>query len=259
MNNLTVFEYQGRAIQVREPDKFCNLTQMCQAGGKKAGDFLRLESTKAYILELESTTGITAIDCKVGGLDAKGGTWGHKLLAIRCAQWISPKFAVWCDAHIFNLMQTGQTNLAIDPLEEMRLKIELAKIESQKETAITSGKQADLQLIQFRHIVTTTMPEPVQQKILGYSTIKTTEYVDRTILPDGSANDGVGITYIQKRYGFKSTKEAWGWLERIGLGKFSDKWKHELKAVESSVLPREYIQELDTMFDDSPRQKWLGE
>lgn len=143
--------------------------------------------------------------------------------------------------------------------ELMHLKIELAKIEAQKEAAIASGKQADLQLIQFRHIITTTMPEPVQQKILGYSEVKTVEYRDRVITPQAEIEQGVGITYIQKRYGFKSTKAAWAWLESIGMGQNSPQWETTLSAVERKSLSWDMLSELDTMAQDGNRQPFLGE
>lgn len=151
----------------------------------------------------------------------------------------------------WKLVQQHKPEVA-NEVELMQLKIELARLEAQK-------SQSDLQLIQFRHYITTALPEPVQQKVLGYSEVKTVEYVDRTIASDGTAYDGVGITYIQKRYGFKSTRQAWDWLEQVGMGKMSDYWKHELKAVEASVLPRECLSELDRLYRDSGRQQWLGE
>jgi hypothetical protein len=141
----------------------------------------------------------------------------------------------------------------------LHLRIELAKIEAQKETAIASGKQADLSLIQFRHIVTTTMPEVIQQKVLGYQTIEKTEIIERTVTPDGQQLDGIGITYIQKRYGFKSTKQAWEWLESIGCGKFSGHWNSELVAVDRSALPRELLPKLDELAQSGSRQPFLGE
>jgi hypothetical protein len=143
--------------------------------------------------------------------------------------------------------------------ELMHLKIELAKIEAQKETAIASGKQADLNLIQFRHLVTSTMPEVIQQKILGYQTIEKTEIVERTIMPDGQRLDGVGITYIQKRYGFKTSKQAWEWLDSIGCGKFSGHWNSELVAIDRSALPRELLPRLDELAQSGIRQPFLGE
>jgi hypothetical protein len=102
-------------------------------------------------------------------------------------------------------------------------------------------------------------PEPIQQKILGYTEIKTTEYVDRTILPSGQINDGVGITYLQKRYGFKSTKEAWAVLDSVGCGKDSDVWTHQLKAVESSVIDRKILSDIDALVIDATRQRNIGE
>jgi hypothetical protein len=88
--------------------------------------------------------------------------------------------------------------------ELMHLKIELAKIEAQKEVAIASGKQADLQLVQFRHIVTSTMPEHVQQKILGYQVVEKAVTVDRVIHDDDLVRDGstVNKTALCKRLNF---------------------------------------------------------
>lgn len=139
-----------------------------------------------------------------------------------------------------------------DRIKELELELQLTVAQTQK--AIAEQKVLDT-----RHLIVTTCPEVVQQKILGYTEVKTIEYRDRTITPTGQINDGIGITYIQKRYGFKSTKETWAWLERLGMGKMDGKWKHELRAVESSVLPREYLDELDVMFGDSQRPLWLGE
>lgn len=110
MNSLQVFDYNGQSIHRRQ-DGYLSLTQMCNANGKRVNDFLRLSATKSYIDELSATTGIPAFELVEVKEGQHGGTWGHPLLALRCAQWISPKFAVWCDAHIFNLMETGITTL----------------------------------------------------------------------------------------------------------------------------------------------------
>lgn len=264
MNSLQNFDYNGQLIQRRD-DGFVNLTQMAQANGKNISDFLRLKSTKAYLEEMESDMGIPAsqilIVQKGNSIDYTQGTWGHPELAIFLAQWISPKFHRWCNAHIFNLMASGQTSLDIDPLEEMRLKIELAKIESQKEAAIASGKNAELQLTQFRHYVTIALPEPVQQKILGYQVVKQTEVIERVIdKSTGETSDGVGITYIAKRLGFKNNGQCWAWLERQGYGKDSEHWKPELAAITSHKLSRDDFDYLcDLVKESGDRQMFLGE
>ena len=57
----------------------------------------------------------------------------------------------------------------------------------------------------------------------GVTVIEKVEHIDRTVIVDTSGRvvsqlDGVGITSIQKQFGFKSTKAAWAWLESIGYG-----------------------------------------
>ena len=263
MNSLQNFNYNGAIIQRRQDDGYLNLTQMCQANGKQVGDFLRLKVTKAYLAELSAETGIpvTQLYQVFQGGTGEQGTWGHQLLALRCAQWISPRFAVWCDAHIFNLMETGQTSLAIDPIQEMKLKIELAKIEAAKEAAIAQAKKTDLDLVQFRHYVTTALPEPVQQKVLGYTVVKEKEVVETIVNSNtGRRYDGLGITAIAKELGFKTTAQCWAWLERHGYGKDSAFWNKEPFVGTTQKLPREHFDYLRHLIKDSgDRQLFLGE
>ena len=71
---------------------------MAQANDKKINDYLRLETTKAFIDELFLVTGIPVskiIQVRKGrGNRVEQGTWGHPQVAINCAQWCSAKFAV---------------------------------------------------------------------------------------------------------------------------------------------------------------------
>lgn len=142
---------------------------------------------------------------------------------------------------------------------ELAANIELQRLKNQGLSLEAERAKVDLQLVQFRHMVTTTLPEPIQQKILGYKEVKTTEFVDRTIGSDGAIYDGIGVTYIQKRYGFKSTKQVWDWLESIGCGKLSGHWASQLSAVERQILPRELLPKLDELALEGIRQTWLGE
>lgn len=151
----------------------------------------------------------------------------------------------------WKLVQQVSPQVATE-VDVLHLQIELATIEAKR-------LQAERELIGFRHSIVSMCPEPIQQKILGYKEIKTTEYVDRTILPSGQVNDGVGITYLQKRYGFKSTKEAWAVLDSVGCGKDSDVWIHQLKAVESSVIDRKILSDIDALVIDATRQRNIGE
>jgi hypothetical protein len=47
----------------------------------------------------------------VNAIGGNAGTWGHPLVAIEVARWISPQFGVWCNLHIKVLIETGSTSL----------------------------------------------------------------------------------------------------------------------------------------------------
>jgi hypothetical protein len=111
MNNLAVFDYNGQTISRRQ-NGFINLTQMCQANGKRLDVFMKSNKTQDYIRCLERSHQTVVTEIVQGGDPGLQGTWGHPSLAINLARWISPEFAVWCDGHIFNLLSTGTTAIA---------------------------------------------------------------------------------------------------------------------------------------------------
>ena len=122
MDDLISSSYNNFAISRRESDGWVNLTQMCKANGVRFNDFLRLKSTKAYISSMAADTGKPAseiIQVKKGGDPKLQGSWGDPEIAILLAQWISPEFHRWCNAHIFVLMTDGSTSLDIDPFARM--------------------------------------------------------------------------------------------------------------------------------------------
>ena len=131
-----------------------------------------------------------------------------------------------------------------DRIRELELELELRKVEQK--------------LLDTRNTIVQTCPEPIQQRILGYQVIKETEIIERHVTPEGTF-DGVGITYLQKRYGFKTTKQTWDFLERIGYGRESGKWETSLAAVERMQLPREALDRIDEFFPSATRQRFLGE
>ena len=108
ISSLTVFDYNNQNISQRN-DGFINMTQMCQANGKRIDIFMKTAKTKEYIYILTNYHHEEVVYTEEG---VSGGTWGHPTLAINLARWISPEFAIWCDNHIFKLMGTGTTSLA---------------------------------------------------------------------------------------------------------------------------------------------------
>jgi len=117
-------------ITSRPIDHYVNATQLCQAGGKKFNDWLRLDTTKELINELSPEAGIPAsglVETKRGGNDkSKQGSWIHPDLSIQLAQWISPKFAIQISKWVRTLFNKGSVEIDINLLREkerdMRIK-----------------------------------------------------------------------------------------------------------------------------------------
>jgi hypothetical protein len=130
-NSIIPLQYNGIKIYQRGSDGWVDLTQMCKDFDTRLDNWLRLKSSKLEMEDLvnslkinsltseeESSNPYSAIIQTKGG--RKGGTWGHPLLAVKVARWISPAFANWLDAHSLVLMTDGKTSLDIDPFERMQ-------------------------------------------------------------------------------------------------------------------------------------------
>lgn len=120
---MSILTYNGQSFKQRE-DGFVNLGQLCSTHCKQFSDWFRLKSAKEYLTALaETLTGkargiCVADDLVIKTTDASGGigaTWGHPLVAIEVARWIKPAFGVWCNIHIKQLMEKGETRLTEQP------------------------------------------------------------------------------------------------------------------------------------------------
>lgn len=111
--------YNGKQFNQRE-DGFVNLGQLCATHGKKFSNWKALKSSQEYLIAVTGNlmqSGVSILspdELVVSDVDAIGGsagTWGHPLVAIEVARWISPAFGVWCNQHIKILLETGQTSI----------------------------------------------------------------------------------------------------------------------------------------------------
>lgn len=128
--------FNGKTFTQRS-DGYVNLGQLCATHGKKFHDWSRSKNAKAYLAALaENEPGIKdLIITDTDAIGGKAGTWGHPLVAIEVARWISPEFAVWCDGHIFTLLSSG--NAAIAPQQP-------TEAEADDETIALAGLDAAL-------------------------------------------------------------------------------------------------------------------
>lgn len=102
--NLITRDYQGHAI-VLQDDGWFNATQAAAQMGRRVDHWLANQETKDYIAALVEITNTPFSGYLKTKRGANGGTWLHPKLGVRFAQWLDPRFAVWCDAQIDSLIR----------------------------------------------------------------------------------------------------------------------------------------------------------
>ncbi|MGI4742841.1 MAG: KilA-N domain-containing protein [Janthinobacterium lividum] len=119
------YKYEGQIVEfdVLTDDQIeVNATEMAKIFGKKTNDFLKLDSTKAFVEEMKKPFPAKRSDLKslrfagnadfesqeedrsedfrplyrseIGGSEG-GGTWMKEVLALKFAAWLHPPFEVW--------------------------------------------------------------------------------------------------------------------------------------------------------------------
>lgn len=118
MNQIISLNFNGLIINFYG-EAFINATEVAKMFGKRTENYLRNESTKAYIAALAENLSVTRksvteqnqlVTVIQGGKEQ--GTWFHPKLAIDFARWLSPEFAVWCDAQIESILSGKQIEAA---------------------------------------------------------------------------------------------------------------------------------------------------
>ena len=106
MNQIQSFNFGNIAVSFRA-DGYLNATAIAAHFGKQPRDYLKTEQTQQYIAALAENLSVKTkiltkenqiVSVKRGGDEQ--GTWLHPKLAIHFARWLDPKFAVWCDEQI---------------------------------------------------------------------------------------------------------------------------------------------------------------
>lgn len=139
VNAPQVFNYQGNEITFLNGESvMVNATEMAKSFGKNINEWKRLPSTFRFLEALGETKGkshslITVAEGR------NGGTWMHEDVALEFARWLSPKFAIWCNDRIKELMRHGATALnpesLLDPDYVIKVMTALKKERAEKELA----------------------------------------------------------------------------------------------------------------------------
>lgn len=139
---LVTFDFQSHTIPFTQ-DAFVNLTEMCAAFGKRPLHFMQLESTQRFIVALAADTGLsmqsddgnpvitpTLIRVRKGNFadQQQQGTWAHPDLALECARWLSPEFAIWTNRMIRKLLSGEMMHSAQDERALARIECRIREL-----------------------------------------------------------------------------------------------------------------------------------
>lgn len=142
-------EYNGQLVSFElTDDVMICLTDMAKATGKKVNDWTRLKSTEEYLEQYSSVTGIPVSECfqQLKGGNQEQGTWANQDIALEFARWCSPKFSIWCNRQIKELLKTGVVAL---PSVLSKADLEQIRLRAAAERALASSAKARLSIEKF--------------------------------------------------------------------------------------------------------------
>ncbi|GGE68369.1 hypothetical protein GGR41_000565 [Paenalcaligenes hominis] len=117
MSKILKYDFDGHLCSFNL-DGWFNATEAAKLRKKRVDHWLDNAETLEYIRALDEVlTGNESgiVDTRNHGyvktsrarIDRGGGTWLHPKLAVRFAQWLDAKFAVWCDLQIDAIIRNG--------------------------------------------------------------------------------------------------------------------------------------------------------
>ena len=200
-----------------------NATQMAKTFGKSARGWLRNQQTEEFINELATLRNCNPTDLVVisnGGTNP--GTWFHEDVALEFARWLSPKFAIWCNDKIKELLTQGQAQVDAMFTPENMLLISKALLQTnaqlesaQKQIAaaneIISEQKAEIN--DKQQMIDAAVVE-IQQRDTQIEKLQPfAEYAEQTLQ---SKTDHT-FTQVAKDLGFKSVYEFQDWAKAKGI------------------------------------------
>lgn len=106
-----VLEYNGNRItfQIGDHNVMVNATEMAKPFNKQPAFWLRTKQAKEYISEYIGMQNCIPSDIVRIINGDNGGTLFHEDIAMEFARWLSPKFGIWCNDRLKELMKYGFT------------------------------------------------------------------------------------------------------------------------------------------------------
>lgn len=152
-NGVIKYDYNGTEITFQHgANVMVNATEMAKPFDKQPYNWLRTQQTQEFIKELSATRKCVPTDLVLvrnGGDNY--GTWMHEDVAMEFARWLSPKFAIWCNDRIKELLTQGVTTINDDDATiEKAMDILHKRLDQSRAEAQRLQMQNDIQDQQLR-------------------------------------------------------------------------------------------------------------
>lgn len=164
------------------------------------------------------------------------------------------------------MMQLAPAELAARAVEHLERELELERIKNEGKAIERDTELIKERAQNFRHLVITTQPKPIADRVLGATVIHEIEYRDRIVKDNVVINDGetlnktalcklFGITNKSGGADFKTLNRK---LDALNLPESA--WEETEVIQTNRELKREYLPELErSLYTADQRQLWLGE
>src|SRR6185369_999397 len=138
--SIQVFNYEGYQIQFDEINGvlMANATLMADAFNKRPGDIFKTITWQEFETALCVDSNLRLEDIRSVKNGEKGGSWIHQELVVEFARRLNPKFALWCNRKIAELMRTGKTEIAkpLSAAEALLQNVQLLVAQEQRLNAV---------------------------------------------------------------------------------------------------------------------------
>lgn len=211
-NEIKTFNYEGNSITFNSGDGvMVNATEMAKAFGKRAVDWLQNQQTQEFIealTEVRKSTSADLVQVTKGGPNQ--GTWMHEDVAMEFARWLSPKFAIWCNDRIKELLTTGVVTASNDDeailhaMQVLQKRVDESKARLQQAESTISDQQV---LIQAKD-------EQIEKQTEDIKHLAPMADYTREVL---QSTTDYTLTQVSKDLGFRSVHTFTKWLTDNGI------------------------------------------
>ncbi len=193
MNEIVkVFEGKEIMFKMVDGEVYCSATSMAKAfPSKNLSTWINSKGTEEYITELCAENGRTKdfyIDVNKGGTEQ--GTWIHEQLCLDLARWLSPKFRVWADNKIAELIREGEVSMKPKiPQTYAEALLEAGRLALENEQLVENNKKLEIENLVSKQIIADNEPK--------------VNYYDRLLADTKTI---LGVNQIAKDYDLSGTK-----------------------------------------------------